>query len=219
MRVFFDTEFTGLYKDTSLISIGCISEDRQKFYAELTDFNKTAVETDVWIQKNVFKNTFFVNADGSRKQEKERLDHIDQIIDIAKGDDALFGSRSFVSKALRDWLSGLKKDVTEIEFVSDVCHYDMVLLIDLLSDGGTAFDIPNFVCPCSYDINQDISTYYLCNQKDAFNKSREDIVKDIDSIFFQVYPENLKHNALYDAIVIQKIYERIHGITKEDIKV
>lgn len=38
MKVFFDTEFTGLHKNTTLISIGLISEDRRIFYAELTDY-------------------------------------------------------------------------------------------------------------------------------------------------------------------------------------
>jgi len=33
-RIFFDTEFTGLHKDTTLISIGLIAEDGRTFYAE-----------------------------------------------------------------------------------------------------------------------------------------------------------------------------------------
>ena len=37
MKVFFDTEFTGLYKDTNLISIGLVSEDGKEFYAEIDD--------------------------------------------------------------------------------------------------------------------------------------------------------------------------------------
>lgn len=42
-RIFFDTEFTGLHKDTSLISIGLVSENGQKFYAEITDYDKSQI--------------------------------------------------------------------------------------------------------------------------------------------------------------------------------
>lgn len=37
MRVFFDTEFTGLTDDASLISIGMVDEAGEEFYAELSD--------------------------------------------------------------------------------------------------------------------------------------------------------------------------------------
>ena len=38
MRIFFDTEFTGLHQNTTLISIGCIDENGRTFYAESTDY-------------------------------------------------------------------------------------------------------------------------------------------------------------------------------------
>lgn len=38
MKIYFDTEFEGLYENPNLISIGFISQDqKQSFYAELTD--------------------------------------------------------------------------------------------------------------------------------------------------------------------------------------
>lgn len=51
MKVFFDTEFTGLQKHTTLISIGCVAEDGQEFYAELNDFDESQV--DGWLKENV----------------------------------------------------------------------------------------------------------------------------------------------------------------------
>ena len=33
MEIFFDTEFTGLFKDTELISIGLVTSKNNKFYA------------------------------------------------------------------------------------------------------------------------------------------------------------------------------------------
>ncbi len=36
-KVFFDTEFTGLRQQTTLISIGLVAETGETFYAELTE--------------------------------------------------------------------------------------------------------------------------------------------------------------------------------------
>lgn len=53
-KVFFDTEFSGLHKNTTLISIGLISECGKTFYAELTDYDTTQI--DGWLQTNVLDN-------------------------------------------------------------------------------------------------------------------------------------------------------------------
>ena len=53
-KVFFDTEFTGLHKNTTLISIGLISECGKTFYAEFWDYDKTQI--DEWLQTNVLDN-------------------------------------------------------------------------------------------------------------------------------------------------------------------
>ena len=39
-RVFLDTEFTGLTKDTELIGIGLFIDEDNYFYGELNDWNK-----------------------------------------------------------------------------------------------------------------------------------------------------------------------------------
>lgn len=51
MKIFFDIEFTGLHKNTILISIGCVSETGKEFYAESMDYDRNQV--DDWINKNV----------------------------------------------------------------------------------------------------------------------------------------------------------------------
>ena len=50
-KLFFDTEFTGLHKNTTLISIGIISEDGKTFYAELNDYDINQISDDNWILK------------------------------------------------------------------------------------------------------------------------------------------------------------------------
>jgi hypothetical protein len=50
-RIFFDTEFTGCRQHTTLISIGCVAEGGETFYAELTDYDRGQV--DAWIETHV----------------------------------------------------------------------------------------------------------------------------------------------------------------------
>lgn len=58
MRLFLDTEFTGLHQHTTLISIGIVSADGRKFYAEFTDYDKNQI--DVWLKENVLDNLLYV---------------------------------------------------------------------------------------------------------------------------------------------------------------
>lgn len=183
MKVFFDTEFTGLRKDTTLISIGMISENGETFYAELNDYNEK--QCDDWIKKNVLENLL-----------TRYLRHIDEkpfVKNVHTGD------KHSVAKALYMWL----KQFDEVQFVSDVCHYDMVLLIDLF---GSAFDLPKNVSPVCYDINQDIAKHYGISDREAFDKSREEIVSELCKSEI----DGVKHNALYDAMVIKSIYEELN---------
>lgn len=54
MRIFFDTEFTGLHKNTTLMSIGLVADDGREFYAELDDYDQSQVNE--WIKLNVLDN-------------------------------------------------------------------------------------------------------------------------------------------------------------------
>ena len=54
MKIFFDTEFTGLHKNTTLISIGMVDENGRTFYAEFSDYYES--QCDKWIHENVIKH-------------------------------------------------------------------------------------------------------------------------------------------------------------------
>lgn len=56
MKIFMDTEFTGLHKNTKLISIGLISEDGRSFYGELNDYGEV---NDSWLLENVIDNLLY----------------------------------------------------------------------------------------------------------------------------------------------------------------
>lgn len=184
MNIFFDTEFTGLHKDTTLISIGCVDENGRTFYAELADYDESQV--DNWILENVISHLKFANTPQS-----------EPVINIYENSWEVYSDKEQVREVLRDWLS--KYD--SVQLVSDVCHYDMVLFIDLF---GSAFDLPICVNPACHDINQDIARYFNIQESIAFDLSREKILND-----FEVNIEGDKHNSLYDAKVIRAIYNEI----------
>lgn len=54
MKIFFDTEFTGLHQKTTLLSIGLVDENGRTFYRELDDYDIDQV--DQWIHDNVIAN-------------------------------------------------------------------------------------------------------------------------------------------------------------------
>ena len=129
MKVFFDTEFTGLHQDTTIISIGFITEHGSKFYGEFSDYDRTQV--DEWIHENVIQN-LIGGPIGKRKG-------------IVRGPSA------FVTSCLEDWLlfnHHLDKE-NKLEMWSDCLSYDWVLFNDLW---GHAFKIPKHIYYIPFDI-------------------------------------------------------------------
>lgn len=59
MKIFFDTEFTGLHQGTTLISIGMVAEDGRELYCELNDYDKSQVND--WLKENVIANLYNTN--------------------------------------------------------------------------------------------------------------------------------------------------------------
>lgn len=160
MKVFFDTEFTGLHKDTTLMSIGLIDEEGETFYAELSDYDDTQV--DDWLRHNVIANFW----GGEHIMNSEQL-----------------------KDALTEWLA----DYDSVEIWSDCIAYDWVLFNNIF---GSAFDIPKNV----YYIPFDICTLMKIKGVNP-DISREEYANFTDT--------TAKHNALHDAIIIKKCYERL----------
>lgn len=189
MNLYFDTEFTGLHKDTTLISIGIISENNKVFYAQLNDYYK--YQCDEWINNNVINNLL-----STEEMQNKKC--------ICKDITYFEGNKEDVAEELNKWiLNNFPKQ--DIQFVSDVCHYDFVLLVDLF---GNAFNLPKHVSASCHDINQDIARYYRITDKCAFDLNREEICMDLN-IEIQ-YDELNKHNSLYDALIVKAISERIN---------
>ena len=196
MKIFFDTEFTGLHKNTTLLSIGLIDENGRTFYGEFTDYDRYQVND--WIEQNVIYNMFthgFYKEDWCNKKINEIRCN---------------GSTWYIRQQLEKWL--IDGNYDKIELVSDVCHYDMVLFIDIWGD---AFSIPKNINPACHDINQDIAKYYNISETEAFDLSREGIIESYNEKIKEHWPNKIikiegnKHNSLYDALVIKEIYNLI----------
>ena len=187
MKIYFDTEFTGLTKNTDLISIGLVAENGSTFYGELTDFN--IAKCDQWVKDNVVSKLKYYNKYDYYYKENN---HSVEILD----------SKHRVGVHLNLWLNSF---LEEIQFVSDVAHYDFVLLIDLLTQGKSALDLPEYIAPAVYDINQLMAQKLDIPMKKAFDLNREEILVDMHRAgISDLYIE--KHNALWDAFVIKELY-------------
>lgn len=188
MKIFFDTEFTGLHQNTTLISIGMVSEDGRTFYAELNDYDQSQINE--WLQNNVIKNLLFESpAEG--QQEHWMQSKINPEISLHQAWNLeLRESKSEVSENLKEWLG----QFDQVEMWSDCLAYDWVLFNQMF---GHAFNIPKNV----YYIPFDICTLMKIKGVDP-DINREE--------FSGAMAEgDLKHNALWDAQVIKMCYETL----------
>lgn len=182
MRIFLDTEFTGLHQRTTLISLGLAAENGEAFYAELTDYDPKQV--DDWVRENVlpFLSDNLPNAE------------------TAPAGPVLLcqGNTAEVARALRRWLLRFGgKD--SVEIWADVLAWDWVLFCELL--GGT-FSLPE---PVHY-IPRDLSTL-LWARGIGVDTSRE----ELGSVQWAHPALKLaKHHALYDALLEKNIFEKIN---------
>jgi len=127
VRVFFDTEFTGLHQNTTLISIGCVAEDGAQFYAELDDFDRSQV--DEWIHDNVYVHLW----------------HQMPYAPTPPGVSYLVDNGPEVALQLRVWLEQWES----VEIWSDCLAYDWVLFCELFYG---AFGIPKNIYYIPFDL-------------------------------------------------------------------
>jgi hypothetical protein len=146
MNIFFDTEFTGLHRNTTLISIGLITETGEGFYAEFNDYDKHQING--WLQDNVIDNLIL---------KDDMLTTNDNQTIYVKGD------TNFIKNHLEKWLSKFDN----IEMWGDVISYDWILFTNLFDNSI----LPNNI----YYIPFDLSTLLKVKGVDP-DISREEFV-------------------------------------------
>ena len=189
MKIFFDTEFTGLHQGTTLISIGMIAEDGRELYCELNDYDKTQI--DDWLQKNVIDNLLYSEPPQGQDEYFAASRTNDNPIgnDLYQSYSVKFrGSTNDLKNEIERWISQFDK----VEIWSDCLSYDWVLFNQIF---GHAFNIPKAI----YYIPFDLCTLFKVKGIDP-DVSREE--------YAEMTKGSQKHNALWDAKVIRKCYLR-----------
>lgn len=148
-KVFFDTEFTGLHKGTTLISIGIVSDCGKSIYCELTDYDKEQV--DDWIKENVISKLYLKPENNSAYLREWRV----------------VSNTEIIKEGLCAWFNQFE----QVEMWSDCLSYDWVLFCDIW---GHAFKIPKNI----YYIPFDICTLFKVKGIDP-DINREDFAKEI----------------------------------------
>ena len=192
-KIFFDTEFTGLHQNTTLISIGLVSECGKTFYAEFNDYDFKQI--DDWLKENVINNL--------------QYNGIFQKLDETKNSISYKSTTENIKEKLTTWL----EQFSEVEIWSDCLSYDWVLFNQIF---GHAFNIPKNV----YYIPFDICTLFYAKGIDA-DISREKFVSNTFSesgepLFFDAEGnmiEKQKHNALWDAKIIRQCFVKLQGVS------
>jgi len=127
-KIFLDAEFTGMHQNTTLISIGLISDCGKTFYAEFNDFDKKQI--DEWINKNVIKY-LKLNKKTKYKPYSDKVE--------------VYGNKEEIEFCLSHWL----QQFDEIEIWSDCLAYDWVLFCELYNG---ALNIPEQIYYIPFDI-------------------------------------------------------------------
>lgn len=195
-KIFFDTEFTGLHQNTTLISIGLVSECGKTFYAEFSDYDKNQI--DEWLQKNVIDNLIFKETQlyEGRYYHAKRATNNPFPNSLYKSFSLeLRNESSVVKNEMIQWLEQFES----IEMWGDCLSYDWVLFSQLF---GHAFNIPKNV----YYIPFDICTLFKNKGIDP-DISREEFAGNMIEVSTpEHWGANPKHNALWDAYIIRECY-------------
>lgn len=171
MRIFLDTEFTGLHQKTTLISLALVAEDGRELYAEFIDFDKG--QLNPWLSEHVL---------GNLDKELQGRDRVltDQCLKIR-------GTTSEVVVEMKLWLSQFES----IEIWADVLAYDWVLFCELF---GGAMNIPSNIFYAPFDLA-------TCFRLAGFIEPKGAYERDISRFEFAGVDKAMQHNALADARV------------------
>jgi hypothetical protein len=177
MNIYWDTEFTGLHRDTTLISIGMVADNGKEFYAEFNDFNP--LQVDDWVKEHVIDNLLF-------NDEEESFERVLGSVTFVKG------SLEEVRHALLNWLNRF----SYIELWSDCHHYDVVLFQGIF---GGAFNMPGHIYYIPFDLSTALKVYGIDPDisREAFIDSPIEGEKHnslYDALVIQACHEKLRRN-------------------------
>lgn len=176
-RIFFDTEFTGLYQAAQLLSIALIAESGETFYAERTI--EQHLKINDWVSKHVVENFTIPKSDDADKRNTR-----------------IKGTIREIQEGIDSWLTLLRTEQENItfQFWGDCPHWDWVLFCELF---GGAMHIPagiHYMC-------MDVATLFYFKGY-APDKPRLEFLSEN-----KIKMEGKQHNALFDAGVAKACYK------------
>ena len=183
-KIFYDSEFTGLTQDTSLISVGFVTEHQQTFYAEFKDYRVD--QADDWIRNHVLVNCQWLNSNQPHNA-------LTSVFHQTHNHVEMLGNRQEVTDALTTWLAQFES----VEIWADCLAWDWVLFCSLF---GSALDIPKHI----HYMPGDLSTLFRVKGFDP-DIQRNTFLGNEDK-------QPHKHNALWDAQIIQRCYNKLMSL-------
>lgn len=145
-KVFFDLEFTGLHQNTTMISIGLVSECGKTFYAESNDYDFKQI--DDWLRENVINNL--------------QYNGIFQKLDGTKNNISYKSTTENIKEKLLTWLEQFE----EVEMWSNCLAYDWVLFRNLFKESES---FPSNVIYIPFDIS---TLFHLKNIDPDINREK-----------------------------------------------
>ena len=155
MNIYFDCKFTNFERNSDLISLGLITENGDKFYAEFIDYNREFLTQKV--KDEVISNLWATSKGYDAFNESDYF---------------VIGTKKEITSKLEEFLSNILKDY-EITFVTNSCKKKFSSLIDLL------WSIPNFI---HHNIRM-INFVEDQNLNDMYPKNALDFAETIRSIY------------------------------------
>lgn len=199
LKVYYDAEFTGLNRNTDLISIGLVSEYGNYFYAEFIDYDKTKITP--WIRDNVIRNLEYNNLNNNGFTIV--YPSIDNITNIE-----MKGDKEYIRKSLLDWIHVNFKD-RKLQIYSDCYAYDWVLFNDLLADNGDALKLDESIYYIPMDLSTALQLYDIdpdINREEFIGENEVNKILLLDP--FTKWGSN-KHNSLWDAFVCKSCFNTL----------
>ncbi len=190
-RIFFDTEFDGLRKDTTIISLGAVTDCGSTFYMENSDFNKESA--DPWVKENVLPHLLY---NTGKILYNAGLPHWTSW--STNNSVTGYGSVSLIAQRFMEWVQKYKS-FDRIELWADVKEYDSVLLMDAIQQmekitGNRRQENIHYII-------HEFATLLLAKGIDPDINRKE-------FAFPEGYTESA-HNSLNDSIILKTGYEKV----------
>lgn len=222
LRIYYDAEFTGLHRNTSLISIGMRTEFGSYFYAEFTDYDQSQIND--WLEEHVIGNL--------KLKDKSFYKMHSGGMNSGYCDCLLKDTSEVIRSNLITWLQMelSKSGKKQIQFYTDCYAYDWMVLVELITGGGhrTAMDMPSWIYYIPYDLSTLLQSRDIDPDITRENYAGETELSRIKGREpFIWWGDECKHNSLWDAAVAQVCFNRVwyegfmnshHELTLEEQK-